>query len=61
MQMSFSYKRQLIVMDCRQLKTDIDSYNQNSNEGAMIQGVFDFTYDLEELELGTRLDRRPAA
>src|SRR6266852_6017123 len=29
MQMAFAYKRQLIVMDCRPLKTDIDSYNQN--------------------------------
>jgi hypothetical protein len=52
MEMSFAYKRQLIVGDCRQLKNDIDSYNQNYNNGSHIQSIFDFTYDLEELELG---------
>lgn len=61
MQMAFAYKRQLIVMDCRQLKTDIDSYNENFNKSAKIQGVFDFTYDLEELELETKRSRRRAA
>jgi hypothetical protein len=48
---SFAYKRQLIVSDCRQLKLEIDSYNENYNKGRRIQGVFDFTHDLEELEV----------
>ncbi len=53
MEMAFAYKRQLIVMDCKQLKNDIDSYNQNYNKSAPVQTVLDFTYDVEELELGT--------
>ena len=44
-------------MDCRQLKLDLDSYNQNFNSGKPIQGVFDFTDDLTELELGAK--RKP--
>jgi hypothetical protein len=59
MELAFANRRQQIVMDCRQLKLDIDSYNQNYNSGELIQGVFDFTYDLEELELGSK--GRPAA
>ena len=61
MEMAFAHRRQQIVSDCCQLKLDIDSYNQNYNTNTPIQGVFDFTYDLEELELGTRHIRRPAA
>lgn len=50
MAIAFQQRRQQIVGDCRQLKTDVDSYNDNRNEGAPIQVVFDFTYDIEELE-----------
>lgn len=52
MEMAFSHRRQQIVGDCRQLKTDIDSYNDNyrPSEERPIQGVFDFTDDLLELE-----------
>ena len=39
-----------IVGDCRQLKWDVDSYNQNHNRGEDLQMVFDFTLDLEEIE-----------
>lgn len=61
MEMAFANRRQQIVGDCRQLKVDIDSYNENyrSSQERLIQGVFDFTDDLIELELGN--DRRPAA
>lgn len=52
MEAAFAQRRRQIVFDCAQLKTDIDSYNDNQNEGPPIQGVFDFTYDLEEMELG---------
>lgn len=48
---AFAYKRQLIVSDCRQLKLEIDSYNENYNTGRPIQGIFDFTDDLAELEI----------
>jgi hypothetical protein len=51
METSFAYKRQLIVSDCWQLKLEIDSYNENYNKGALIQGVFDFTDDMAELEI----------
>lgn len=50
MQMAFQQRRTQIVGDCRQLKCDVDSYNENSNAGAAIQMIFDFTIDLEELE-----------
>ncbi len=54
MESAFANRRQQIVMDCRQLKLDLDSYNQNFNSGQPIQGVFDFTDDLTELELGAQ-------
>lgn len=61
MKMAFAYKRQLIVSDCRQLKLEIDSYNQNYNKEKPIQGYFDFTDDLAELEIQAKLDRPHAA
>jgi hypothetical protein len=51
MRRAFQHRRQLIVGDCKQLKSDIDSFNQNWNQGAPIQTSFDFTRDLAELEL----------
>lgn len=51
MEIAFQQRRQQIVGDCRQLKLDADSYNQNRNHGEPIELVFDFTLDLEELEL----------
>lgn len=50
MKISFNQRREQIVGDCRQLKTDVDSYNDNANEGAPIQLVLDFTLDVEEIE-----------
>ena len=60
MELSFQNKRQQIVMDCHQLKLDVDSYNENFNEGRAIQMVFDFRNDLEELDLASKR-RQPAA
>jgi hypothetical protein len=51
MAMAFQQRRHQIVGDCRQLKMDVDSYNQNRTPEQPIQMVFDFTYDLEELAL----------
>ena len=48
---AFQQRRQQVVSDCRQLKVDVDSYNQNQNSGKPIQMIFDFTLDLAELEL----------
>lgn len=50
MEIAFQQRRQQIVGDCRQLKNDLDSYNDNRNLGNPIQMVFDFTVDLEELD-----------
>ena len=50
MQAAFQLRRHQIVGDCKQLKADVDSYNENQNRGDAIQMVFDFRYDLEELE-----------
>lgn len=50
MKAAFRLRRQQIVGDCRQLKTDVDSYNENFNSAEAIQIGFDFTEDLEELE-----------
>jgi hypothetical protein len=51
MVVAFQQRRQQIVADCRQLNVDVDSYNENQNDLAPIQIVFDFTVDLAELEL----------
>ncbi|MBI4276968.1 MAG: hypothetical protein HY660_00805 [Armatimonadetes bacterium] len=52
MEIAFAQRRQQIVGDCRQLKVDVDSYNQNANpdRDRPIQIEFDFTYDLQEIE-----------
>jgi len=50
MEIAFQQRRQQIVGDCKQLKADVDSYNENYNAGPAIQMVFDFTEDVEELE-----------
>ena len=50
MEVAFQQRRQQIVGDCRQLKVDVDSYNENRTPANPIQMVFDFTQDLAELE-----------
>jgi len=50
MQISLQQRRQQIVGDCRQLKLDADSYNENYNTDEPIQLSFDFTRDLLEIE-----------
>jgi hypothetical protein len=55
MGIAFQQRRQQIVGDCKQLKADVDSYNENYNSGEAIQTVFDFTEDIEELEALSRL------
>jgi len=47
---AFQQRRRQIVGECNQLKTDVDSYNQNANVGEPVQIVFDFTNDLAEIE-----------
>ena len=51
MQIAFQQRRQQIVGDCKQLRLDVDSYNENKNEGKPLQMIFDFTLDIAESEL----------
>jgi len=51
LEIAFQNRRQQIVGDCRQLKVDIDTYNENWNNAEPIQYLFDFTDDLAEIEL----------
>jgi hypothetical protein len=48
---SFAQRRQQIVGDCYQLKTDVDVYNTKDCSQEPIQIILDFTYDIEELQL----------
>ena len=47
-------RRRKVLGECKQLKTDLDSYNDNNTEGAVIQMSFNFESDLEELAQDTK-------
>lgn len=51
LEIAFQQRRQQILGDCKQLKADVDSYNDNYNSGDPIQMIFDFREDLAEMEL----------
>lgn len=51
MKLSLQQRRGYISGDCKQLKTDLDSYNQNNHHGVQLMISFDFTEDLEELDM----------
>lgn len=50
MSLAFSQRRQQIVGDCHQLKTDVDSFNENREPDRPIQMLLDFTEDVAEIE-----------
>ena len=50
MHTALQQRRRGIVGDCRQLKNDADSFNQNYNTGQQILLSLDFTEDVAELE-----------
>lgn len=50
-QKSFAQRRNHIVNECVQLKTDADVYNDKRQPVEPIQIPLDFTYDVEELQL----------
>lgn len=50
MEISKTNRRNQILGECRQLKNDLDSYNERVCPEDPIQVEFDFTVDLEELE-----------
>jgi hypothetical protein len=45
---STQQRRQQVVGELCQLKTDVDSFNENNNLGEAIQLILDLTYDVEE-------------
>jgi len=47
-QKSFGQRREQIVGDCVQLKTDVDAYNARNSKAAPIQLELDFTDDVAE-------------
>ena len=60
MHRSLQQRRVGILGDCKQLKTDQDSYNENNQFGATLQMSFNFESDLAELEHETEYNpRRP--
>lgn len=50
MQMSFQQRRVGIIGDCKQLKMDLDSYNDAHPEEEPLQSCFNFEMDLAEIE-----------
>jgi hypothetical protein len=48
---SFAQRRQQIVGDCYQLKTDVDVYNMKDPSQKPIQVPLDFALDVEEMQL----------
>ncbi|MGA2060991.1 MAG: hypothetical protein ABSG67_10955 [Thermoguttaceae bacterium] len=50
---AFQQRRTQIVGDCRQLKVDVDSYNDNNQFGAHYQLMLNFTDDVAEREQPT--------
>lgn len=62
METSFAHTRQQIASSCYQLKTAIDSYNENWNKtDRPVQGHFDFRDDIEEMEIEARTKSRGRA
>ncbi len=52
MEVAFKGRRKQIVGDCRQLKWDVDSFNENRAPVVPIQMSYNFTNDLMEIEAG---------
>ena len=50
MERAFAQRRQQIVGDCFQLRTDVDVYNDSHPDALPLQLVLDFTRDVEEMK-----------
>lgn len=65
MEKAFAQRREQIIGDCVQLKTDVDAYNDiNKDRRAPIQLVLDFTEDVaerQEIQGQPSAERREAA
>jgi hypothetical protein len=55
MEKAFAQRREQIIGDCCQLKTDVDVYNSKNSTIPPIQIVFDFTDDIAEREVENEL------
>jgi hypothetical protein len=53
MERAFAQRREQIISDCVQLRTDVDAYNDMSKESP-IQLVLDFTEDVAERKVIVR-------
>ena len=60
MEVAFKQRRRAILGDCRQLKLDVDSFNENRSSDQPIQLTFNFTNDLLEIEALAKAEN-PAA
>jgi hypothetical protein len=60
MRLSFSQRRGGILGDCKQLKADQDSYNDNNKRGAHLETLdFDFNADIDEMDRPTEYPESP--
>jgi hypothetical protein len=50
-EVALQQRRSHILGECKQLKNDVDFYNEYRDPPRRVQMVFDFTLDLEEMEL----------
>jgi hypothetical protein len=53
MERAFQQRRRHIVGECRQLKNDVDSWNDGRSNEEPIQLLLDFTEDVAEISLPT--------
>ena len=53
MEIAFQQRRRSVVGDCCQLKTDVDSYNENNPHGTHFQLSLNFENDVMETELAS--------
>jgi hypothetical protein len=59
MQMSFQQMRNMTRADCFHHKQAVESYNDNYNDGEPLKFSYDFTEDLEEMEMPTEYPNSP--
>jgi len=58
MERAFQLRRRQIVGDCKQLKTDVDSFNDNHRDEKPIQLLLDFADDVAEASQPTEYQPR---
>ena len=57
MKRAFYMRRERIAHECKQIKTDVDYYNEIHPKELLIQMPLNFTDDVEEMELAERANR----